>query len=329
MQYLDSHQGLLRNETVRIPETFNHLSQFLYHCKDEHWKHLQKIAGDALEGRVQFEDKIKPSSLKLVRDKRPIELITPLIDEHIGHNDPTSEVHRGGGIFHAIKSLIQVAGGIFGGRKVNEWVGPEAKHKDLSQKQINMAKLVQGTYKGKRPEEISGWTRIDDLDSRYGSFWKNAAGEYTLSVRGTKLNFRDIWADIKIAAGSKSQRDDDLVKSLREFNELHPGAKLNVAGHSLGTMLATNALKEVDLPGQKDVYLYNPASSPFQSKEAVRDIQDNSDWNVQYHLNRNDIVSNYFSQQLSQDERDKHVFYGRFSRSPLSSHGLAQWVESY
>lgn len=329
MQYLDNHAGALHNETVRIPNTFNHVSQFLYHVKDEHWSHLQKIAGDALEGRVSFEDKIKPSSLRLMRDNRAINLMTPLIDEHIGHHDPTTEIHQGGGIWHAIKSVIQVAAGIFGGKKVNEWVGPEAKHKDLTDKQITMAKLVQGVYKGKRPENIGNWVRIDDLDTRYGSFWKNQAGEYTLAVRGTKLNFRDIFKDIKIAAGSKSQKDDDLVKSLRKFHEFHPNAKLNVAGHSLGTMLATNALKEVDLPGMKDIYLYNPASSPFQAASAVRDIQENEKWNVHYHLNRNDIVSNYFSQQLSQEERDKHVFYGRFSRSPLASHGLSQWVESY
>ena len=263
----------------------------------------------------------------MVHQKRAVELMSPLIDEQLGHNDPTSEVHRGGGIFHAIKSLLQVAGGIFGGKRVNEWVGGETKHKNLSAKQVNMAKLVQGVYKQKRPETIGNWTRIDDLDSRYGSFWKNPAGEYTLAVRGTKLNFRDIWKDIKIAAGSKSQRDDDLVKTLRQFNQLHPGAKLNVAGHSLGTMLATNALKEVEMPGHKDVYLYNP--SPFQSKEAVRDIQENKDWNVQYHLNKSDIVSNYFSQQLSQEEIDRHVFYGKFAKSPLASHGLTQWVESY
>jgi hypothetical protein len=329
MQYLNSHSGGLQNEAVRIPDTFDHVTQFLYHCKDEHWGHLQNIAGQALDGQIQFEDKIKPSSFQMIRDKRAVELMMPLIDEHIGHNDPTSEVHRGGGIWHAIKSVLQVAGGMFGGKKVNEWIGPNAKHKNLSQKQINMAKLVQGVYKGKRPEEIGNWVRIDDLDSRYGSFWKNQAGEYTLAVRGTKLNLRDIWADIKIAAGSHSQRDDDLVKSLREFNKMHPGAKLNVAGHSLGTMLATNALKEVDLPGQKEVFLYNPASSPFQSKQAVRDIQENPNWKVKYHLNRNDIVSNYFGQQLSQEERDRHVFYGKFSRSPLNSHFLAQWVESY
>ena len=74
MQYLDSHSGGLRNEAVRIPNTLNHISQFLYHCKDEHWGHLQKIAGDALAGKIQFEDKIKPTDLsgllKSIQDVR-------------------------------------------------------------------------------------------------------------------------------------------------------------------------------------------------------------------------------------------------------------------
>ena len=328
MQYLDSHAGGLQNQPVRLPDTYDHVTQFLYHCKDEHWGNLQKIANEALEGRVRFSNKIKPSSLRFIKNNRAVELISPLIDEELAHQDPKSEVHRGGGIWHAIKSLLQIAGGIWGGKRVNSWIGPEAKHKNLSQKQINMAMLVEGVYKGKRPEEIGNWVRIDDLDTRYGSFWKNPAGEYTLAVRGTKLNLRDLWKDFKIAVGSKSQGDDDLVKSLRKFNEIHPGVKLNVAGHSLGTMLATNALKEVNLPGMKDIYLYNPASSPFQAKEAVRDIQEHTDWNVRYHLNKNDLVSNFFSQQLSQQERDDHVFYGKFSRSPLASHSLGQWTDT-
>ena len=212
---------------------------------------------------------------------------------------------------------------------MNAFVGGDTKHKQLSRKQINMAKLVQATYQKKRPEVVGNWVRVDDYDSRYGSIYKNQAGEYTLAVRGTKLNFRDIFKDLKIAAGSTSQRDDQLVDSLRRFNQQHPGVKLNVAGHSLGTMLATNALTEVDIPGQKEVYLFNPASSPFQSKEAVSSVEQRKDWNVSYHLNKGDLVSNYFSQQLSTDAIDKDVFYGRYSRSPLGAHGLAQWTEDY
>ena len=332
MEYMHSHQGGFQNTRVRIPETFNHVTQFLYHVKDDQWQHFQNAARDALDGKVTFPGKIKPSSLRAIHKNRAVELVKPLIDEHLAHHDPKSESHRGGGIFHAIKSLFQVVGGIIGGKKVNEFVGGEVEHKKLTLQQRTMAKLVKGTYQDKRPEEIGSWTRIDDYDSNYGSIWKNAQGHYTLSVRGTKGNVKDLWKDVKIGLGSKDQRDKQLEQSLEKFHKEHPGAKLNMVGHSLGTMLGTNAMKHVksEIPAPKnDIYLLNPASSPFQSKSAVRDIQENEDWNTQYFLNKGDLISNYFSQQLDQEEIDKHVFYGKFSRSPLASHGVAQWVESY
>ena len=333
MEYLNNHEGSFQNSHLRIPSTFNHVTQFLYHVKDEDWLHFQNSARDALEGKVQFPVKIKPSSLRLVHKSRAVELVKPLIDEHLAHQDPTSESHRGGGIFHAIQSLFQVVGGFLGGKKVNSFIGGEVEHKKLSLHQRTMARLVQSVYKQKRPEEVGSWTRIDDYDSRYGSIFKNTRGHYTLAVRGTKGNLRDIWKDIKIGFGSKEQRDSDLEKSLEKFHKEHPGSKLNVTSHSLGTMLATNAMKYVK-PEQaseekNDFFLFNPASSPLQSKEAVRSVQDNPTSNVEYFLNKGDIVSNYFSQQLSQEEIEKHVFYGKYSKSPLSSHGLAQWVESY
>ena len=333
MEYVTNHEGGFLNESVRIPATFNHVTQFLYHVKDENWRHFQNAARDALEGRVQFPVKIKPSSLRAVHKSRAAALVRPLILEHLAHHDPKSESHRGGGIFHAIQSLFQVVGGIIGGKKVNSFFGGEVEHKQLSLHQRTMARLVQGVYKNKRPEEIGSWTRIDDYDSNYGSIFKNARGHYTLAVRGTKGNVKDLWKDVKIGFGSKSQRDGDLEKSLAKFHKEHPGAKLNVTGHSLGTMLATNAMKNVKpehAPTEKnDVFLFNPASSPFQSKAAVRDIEENKNWNVDYFLNKSDLVSNFFSQQLSQEEIDTHVFYGKYAKSPLSSHGLAQWTDSY
>ena len=330
MDYLTSHSGGFQNQTVRIPETFNHITQFLYHVKDADWAHFQNAARDALAGKVQFPVKIKPSSLRAIHKHRAVELVRPLIDEHLAHHDPKSESHRGGGILHAIQSVFQVVGGWLGGKKVNSFfAGGEVPHKELSLHQRTMARLVQAVYKDKRPEEVSSWTRIDDYDSRYGSIFKNARGHYTLAVRGTKLNLRDIYKDAKIAMGSKSQRDSELEKSLRKFHTEHPNVKLNVTGHSLGTMLATNAMKNVSPDTQHDVFLFNPASSPFQSKDAVASVEGKDNWNTNYFLNKSDLVSNYFSQQLSQHEIEQHVFYGKYAKNPLSAHGLAQWVEAY
>lgn len=328
MRYVDSFQGGFQNQNMSLPRSFNHMSQFLYHVNDENWSFLQNIADRALQGKVGLPNKIKPSALRVIRDKRAAHVIAPLLKEHLGHIDPTSEIHKGGGIHHAVESVLQVAGGILGGEKVNSWVGGEVEHKPLSETQITMAQLVQATYQNKRLETVGQWTRIDDYDSRYGSIWKNPQGKYVLSVRGTKLNMRDIWKDMKIAAGSGSQRDDELVKSLRKFNQDHPNARMSIAAHSLGTQIAMNGIKEVPVNG-RDVYLFNPASSPFQNKQIIRDIIETPDKNIQYFLNKGDVVSNYFSQNMTQDEINEKVFYGKFSRSPVSSHVLAQWVETY
>ena len=80
MEYLNNHEGSFQNSHLRIPSTFNHVTQFLYHVKDEDWLHFQNSARDALEGKVQFPVKIKPSSLRLVHKSRAVELVKPLID---------------------------------------------------------------------------------------------------------------------------------------------------------------------------------------------------------------------------------------------------------
>lgn len=69
MEYVQNHKGGFQNETVRIPDTFNHVTQFLYHVKDEHWLHFQNAARDALDGKIQFPVKIKPSSLRAVQPR--------------------------------------------------------------------------------------------------------------------------------------------------------------------------------------------------------------------------------------------------------------------
>ena len=143
-------------------------------------------------------------------------------------------------------------------------------------------------------------------------------------MRGTKFShLKDIFADLKIMAGSTSQSDEAFINSYKRFQTEHPNAKL-----SLGTEIAYSAIKSNEYKGLESVYLWNPASSPAQKKSHIRDIITNP--KVQLFLNKGDVVSNYFSQNLKPDEVRK-VTYGRFSRAPQNAHGLAQWteVESY
>jgi hypothetical protein len=218
-------------------------------------------------------------------------------------------------------------GGWIGGKRLNSWFAGEKEVKPIKVDEKTMAMLIQATYQKDRTEHLKNWTRIPELDSLYGSFWRNPAGKYVLSVRGTKLHWRDIFSDMKIAGGSQGQSDDSLIDSMKLFNKLHPGANLSVAAHSLGTQLAWNGMKAEKMEGVKDLYFFNPASSPFQDKSAVRDIVD-SPYNTRLFLNTSDVVSNYFSQNMSPTEIDTTVSYGPFARNPLSAHGLSQWTEA-
>ena len=205
-RYLRSHEGGYVNSDIRIPETLNHMTEFLSRIDLDSWSYVQDVAARALEGDITLPQKIKPSSLRAIRDNKAFHLITPVLDEHAGHSDHTKEVHRGGGIREAIGTTLQVAGGVVGGKKVNEWVGGETPHRKRTAKQIMFAKLVNATYETKRPEEVGIWTRIDDYDSRYGAIWKNPQGQYVLCVRGTKGNLRDIWKDFRILMEYKPKR---------------------------------------------------------------------------------------------------------------------------
>ena len=96
-RYLRSHEGGYVNSAVRIPETLNHMTQFLSRIDLEKWGHVQDVAARALEGDITLPKKIKPSSLRAIRDNKAFHLITPVLDEHEAHMDSSTEVHRGGG----------------------------------------------------------------------------------------------------------------------------------------------------------------------------------------------------------------------------------------
>ena len=94
-RYLRSHEGGYVNSDIRIPETLNHMTEFLSRIDLDSWSYVQDVAARALEGDITLPQKIKPSSLRAIRDNKAFHLITPVLDEHAGHSDHTKEVHRG------------------------------------------------------------------------------------------------------------------------------------------------------------------------------------------------------------------------------------------
>ena len=150
------------------PETFAHMRQFLSYVPRDKWGQIQKVADMSLSGKLTHKNKIKPSSWKSLKSSA-FENIKPLTDEFLGHHDPKSNEHMGGGIHEAIQTALQVVAGWIGGRKLNEWFAGEKEIKAIPEYQKELVRLLQATYQKDRAETVGGWSRIDDLDSEYGS----------------------------------------------------------------------------------------------------------------------------------------------------------------
>ena len=292
----------------------------MWTVKPEHWvafkNHAQELV-DAPRGK-----KIKPSSYqRILSTKEPHRLIPHIVREHYNHSDRSKNSHLGGGLHEAVTNVLSSAAQSVGGERVSDWVSPEIEHKKLDDEQKDMAELVLGTYKKDRINQWENYSRIPEYDSRYGSLFVDSHGSFTWAVRGT-VDFHDIMKDAKIAFGYTNSSDPDLIESMKKFNEEYPGAKVNVAMHSLGTELGWNAADLVGLDVRR-FYAFNPASSPMQPTEHI--IKNLDRPNVYFFLNANDLVSKSYLQNMASKYEDE-IWMGKFSRSPLASHSLSQWV---
>jgi len=302
-----------------LPVTLHHVAKVLSKIRPEEWKHVQNAAKHALK-HGGLDEMIKPSSLKTIATSSPHSLISKISKEHREAANFRSETHLGGGLHHAVKTLFKTVWNLLGGNTITRLFKKNKKQRKLGKEQIDAARLVSASYKKDRPDNVGDWKRMDAYDSEYGSFWQKG-DDYFLSVRGTKLRFKDLWKDGKLMLGSESQHNEKLEDSIDRFIKEHPSAKFDVAGHSLGTELAMNYLNTIGFNNVDDIYLFNPASSPAQGKDHVMQNINNS--KVELFLNSNDPVSNFYSQNI---DHEKNVYWGEFSANPISSHSLAQWI---
>lgn len=318
--YLKSFGGSYTNR-FEAPQTLNHVTQFLQRVTDEDWqtitKHVRQIA------KNPTGIKIKPSSYKRIYETKQAHTLIPVvIKEHADHSNHHKEAHLGGSIHEGLVNALTTIAQTVGGETASKYVGNEFQQKILDENQVDMAELLSSTYQDKRPEHFENFMRLPDFDTRYGSLYVDTHGQYTFSVRGTKLNLRDLYKDLKIAGGSANARDSELVESFQKFKETYPNASVKLAGHSLGTELMFNASDEVGL-SVSHFYAFNPASSPMQKTDHINKNLNRK--NADFFLNSNDVVSKTYL-QLAKEEHSPNVYMGKFLRSPLASHKLGQWL---
>ena len=301
---------LHKNHNVVLSK--NHATRILAKMDQDQWKEFKKGVQTIAKHRTSVTPKIKQESYqKLANYEFPIQAILDIELEDRMHQKTNNNVHEGGGIHEAFKVVHDAMG-------YN--AGEDIQDRELTSEEHMYAHLIQQTYEENRPRSYEGWERLYEYDSKYGTIWRNEQdGRYVVTVRGTKKHLSDWWKDAKILVGSSSVQDKDLNDSIKRFVEEHPRQKYDIASHSLGSELVMNGVEENNFDPE-EVILFNPGSSPFQSKEHIKKHADNPA--VHLFLNKRDPLSSFYSQVLD-DESDKRTVFG--TAHDMSSHSLGQW----
>ena len=108
-----------------------------------------------------------------------------------------------------------------------------------------------------------------------------------MTVRGTKTK-KDLGEDAKLALSGRSANliGEDMGRVLEKYKGNH----IEVAGHSLGTQLIAEALREhPDMYDQiQRISLFNPASSPLAPESSVQNLS--TEDKVHFFENQADLV---------------------------------------
>ena len=325
-RYSKNHRGELQKPKNRSFTSSRQLIHFLATASEDEWLPFQHTAADFLRGKKKPTRRLKRTHLHTLTTTKPFDLLRHVHDEFDSHHDPDRESLLGGGLVETIHTvgaevshllgLDQLANLITGGPKIN----PRTLRSEI------VAYLTDLTYDkpDKRPDETVGYTRVKKYDSEQFAVWEKSDGELLVTVRGSKLNFSDISADIGIAFGKTGQKSDALDKLLTQIEEDYPGKKYDISGHSLATTYILSEFSE-HRDNMDDVFLWNPASSPLQNSEFLK-TQANAD--AFFFINQGDMVSNGLYQQMTPETLDNNAFIGPYRYSPMAAHSLTQWFES-
>ena len=315
-------EGKLQQKEWKGFNSHSHLVHFLTKTRrDDHRWHSVAIntARDFLEERKVPQYIIKRNDLRKIRDHTPHVLAGELMHE-LRRGQRDGKV--GGGLAEAFTSVFSEAKHLLGIDALQNWVGLGPTSAEMTDKDRNVAAAVQQSYRNieDRRGAVGHFTRLPEYDTDRIAVWRQPGGQMLVTVHGTTLNWDDIKDDAEILAGAEV-RSSELTTLLNEFHD--NGIRYDVAGHSLATQFITNAVRDGQAENADGIYLFNPASSPFQNTSYLH--ENANDPRFTYYMNQGDMVSNGLYQQLS-DESTKNVRLGPYRWDPISSHMIGQWV---
>ena len=171
------------------------------------------------------------------------------------------------------------------------------------------------------------------FDSDNISVWFNDDTERIgISIRGTKMNKKDLMSDLRIIGGNKSGHEAEITREIKNIMHIndgwdkYDGWKYEVFGHSLGANQAMNIVENRKDDDDKiaGVYLFNPGLTPTHALDTLKEAT--NDERFHFFLNAGDLISNTAISVRSKDSASE-VFYNEPGMSPLSNHSLDQWAE--
>ena len=303
-------------------QSFEELTHFVTKAKPKEWEQFQSVAHRYLTGDIVPNRRLKKTSLHKILTSNAHHLLPELHHELQKHYD---QEDIGGGIIETLITMGTESAHLLGLDWLAKVLGIIPSHKVPQTLRSEMvAYLTSQTYKplSERKDKTLGYTRLEKYDNaRFAVYQNDKSEELIVCVRGSKLDMSDIVADVKILAGGEPE-SKELDSMLDQLEEDFPGVKYDISGHSLGTFYIYSEFEE-HRDNMDDIYMFNPASSPLQNTDMLKEYA--NDPNTWYFYNQADIVSNAAYQQVNSQTFDTQVSLAPYTYSLISAHSLGQW----
>lgn len=324
-RYISSREGEFQGYKKRSFVSPEHMIHFLSTAHDDDWAPFKKIATEYATNKRTPPKRLNLRHVNTVASSKPRDLVPHVIDEFNSHVDPGRKSLLGGSISDVIHTIGHSVKHIFGLDKLSDMIfgGPEKK--DRSHESEVAAYLVKQTYldlKSRPMVGVDGYNRLPKYDTDFYSVWEKPDGELLVTIRGTK-DFTDIKADLKLLVGEKGGKLNSLDPLFDQLEKDFPGVKYDCAAHSLGTSYLLKEFPE-HRDNMDEVFLFNVASSPLQSKNELQHLGNQS---AQYYVNSGDLVSSGAYGNMDRETIDNNLYLGDYKYSPMAAHSVSQWYD--